>query len=114
MRRSDILSTANRYVSHDRQADHGAPEDTFGLIARLWNAYLDGDGSPREHGNIDSSDVAMMLALLKVARQRANPAHADNYIDLAGYAACAGELAQGERPADTSDNDSGTGPHKEG
>ena len=33
----------------------------------------------------------MMMALLKVARAAAG-IKADNYVDLAGYAACAGEI----------------------
>lgn len=36
-------------------------------------------------------DVAMMMALLKVARIKAGD-KADSFIDLAGYAACAGEI----------------------
>ena len=32
------------------------------------------------------------MELLKVARANENPSHADNYIDIAGYAACAGEI----------------------
>jgi len=37
--------------------------------------------------------VGMLMCLLKIARQKSNPKHADNYIDLAGYAACTGELS---------------------
>ena len=35
----------------------------------------------------------MMLALLKIARSKASLTHFDNYVDLAGYAACAAEIA---------------------
>jgi hypothetical protein len=34
-----------------------------------------------------------MMALLKIGRIASGQAQADNYIDLAGYAACAGEIA---------------------
>ena len=34
-----------------------------------------------------------MLALLKTGRIASGQTKADNYIDLAGYAACAGEIA---------------------
>jgi hypothetical protein len=34
-----------------------------------------------------------MMALLKIGRIASGQAKADNYIDLAGYAACAGEIA---------------------
>jgi hypothetical protein len=85
MKRADILATASEYVTTDRAATHGDAEDNFRRIAELWNAYLGLD-------DITSIDVAVMLALLKVARIRSNPNHADNWIDIAGYAACGGEI----------------------
>ena len=87
--RADILATASEYVTIDRATTHGDAEDNFRRIADLWNAYLGVD-------DITSIDVAVMLALLKVARIRSNPNHADNWIDIAGYAACGGEIATGE------------------
>ena len=44
-----------------------------------------------------AKDVAMMLALLKVARIH-NGDKMDSFIDLAGYAACAGETVGKEAP----------------
>ena len=38
-------------------------------------------------------DVAMMMALLKIARIKANKGYEDGYTDLAGYAACGAECA---------------------
>jgi hypothetical protein len=38
-----------------------------------------------------------MCAQIKIARLKSNAAHADNWVDLVGYAACGGELAA-ERP----------------
>ena len=89
MKRADILTTASEYVSVDRAATHGDAEDNFRRISALWNAYLGVD-------DITAIDVAVMLALLKVARIRQNPTHADNWIDMAGYAACGGEIATGD------------------
>jgi len=89
MKRADILATASEYVTIDRATTHGDAEDNFRRIAELWNAYLGVD-------DITSIDVAVMLALLKVARIRSNPTHADNWIDIAGYAACGGEIATGD------------------
>jgi hypothetical protein len=34
-----------------------------------------------------------MMALLKIARIATGEPKADNYVDLAGYAVCAGEIA---------------------
>jgi hypothetical protein len=95
MTRSEILATAAEYVTKDRAATHGDAEDNFKRIAKLWNAYLGLD-------IITATDTAVMLALLKAARIRSNPTHADNWIDMAGYAACGGEIAigdQNDRPA---------------
>jgi hypothetical protein len=89
MKRADILATASEYVTTDRAATHGNAEDNFRRIADLWNAYLGVD-------NISATDVAVMLALLKVARIKQNPNHTDNWIDIAGYAACGGEIATGD------------------
>lgn len=85
--RAAILQEALTAVTKDRAATHGKPEDTFGLLAGLWSAYL---GVP-----VSATDTALMLGLLKIARAKGNPGHADNFVDLAGYAACAGELAKG-------------------
>lgn len=88
MKRADVLDTAKAAVTSDRQATHGAPEDTFGLIARLWSARLGIDLRPDQ--------VAVMLIDLKTARAWKNPCHADNFVDIAGYAACGAELAGGD------------------
>lgn len=85
MNRADILDAAKHCVEVDRAATHGDAERTFGLIAAYWSSHLD---TP-----VSATDVATMMALLKLARAKGNQAHADNWVDLAGYAACAGELA---------------------
>lgn len=46
--------------------------------------------------HINAKDVATMMGLLKVARI-ATGYKDDNFVDLAGYAACAGEIAAAER-----------------
>lgn len=91
--RKTILDAAEKCVCHDRQDTHGRPEDSFGDIADLWTAY--------KGVEFDPVDVAQMMILLKIARAKGNPKHADNWIDIAGYAACAGEIA-----ADVYGNDS--------
>lgn len=84
MKREEILAAAQRCVCGDREQDYGSPESNFGRIAALWSVYLGADIYPR--------DVAAMLALLKIARIASGHAKADNWIDLAGYAACGGEI----------------------
>lgn len=87
MNRSDILRTAEQYITKDRAATHGDAEDSFSTIAHYWNVYL------KDKPHISAFDVAMMMALFKVARMQSNGKHLDNYVDLAGYCAIAGELA---------------------
>ena len=89
--RRAILDLAAAAVLHDRERDHGAPEDTFALHARLWNAYLSSKCGVEI--NLSPADVAAMLVLFKVGRIAANPAHGDSWADAAGYSACGGELA---------------------
>jgi len=84
--RTDVLRQAEQCITQDRAATHGKAEDSFGRIGKLWSVWLD-----RE---ITAYDVAMMMTLFKAARAKGNPAHADNLVDLIGYAALAAEMAQ--------------------
>lgn len=83
--RANILDTAKQAVTQDRQATHGKPEDTFGALAKVWSARLGQEVTPAQ--------VCIMLVDLKTCRAWGNPCHADNWVDMAGYAACGGELA---------------------
>ena len=85
MTRKQILETAAKCVVGDREEDYGSPESNFDRIAAFWNIYLGG-------GDINAKDVAAMLALLKIARVASGHAKSDNWVDLAGYAACGGEI----------------------
>ena len=85
MNRAEILEKARSCVCGERQTDYGTPEDSFKAIASLWSAYTGHDYSP--------IDVAMMMGLLKIARIKTGRATEDSFVDLAGYAACGGEIA---------------------
>lgn len=92
--RQRVLKEAERCVCGQREQDYGGPEDSFRLIAELWEPYIRkrivSDGTDV---CIEPHDVAVMMGLLKVARIASNPQHMDNWVDLAGYAACGGEIA---------------------
>lgn len=92
MTRKDILQEALKCVTGDRQESYGTPENSFGIIVDLWNAYLNGKLPPGLTLNLRPVDVAAMMSLLKVARIASGNYKSDNWIDLAGYAACGGEL----------------------
>ena len=85
MNRTETLDAARQAITVDRAATHGEAENTFGLIAAYWSAHLGCE--------VSAGDVAIMMTLFKCARMKANPGHADNYVDAVGYAAIAGELA---------------------
>lgn len=87
MIRGEILDKAKAIVTKDRETAYGSPENNFQRIAELWTAYFDGGFE------FSDEDVAIMMALLKIARIATGNTKEDNYIDLAGYAACAAELA---------------------
>ena len=85
MKRAEILEAARKCVCGEREREYGRPENNFALIGKLWEAYT---GT-----RYSAKDVAMMLALLKVARIKTG-VKGDSFVDLAGYAACAGEIAR--------------------
>lgn len=98
MNRAEILEQARICVCGEREQDYGSPEDNFATIARLWDVYLQA-AHPEllplpGVSTITPKDVGIMMALLKVARIAAGSSE-DSYVDLAGYAACAGEIAGG-------------------
>lgn len=119
MTRLDTLKAAAECVCGSREEDYGSPEDNFRTIASLWNSYLYGAGlmenpTPHVWKGLKPKDVAAMLALLKVARIAGNRPKPDNWIDLAGYAACGAEISAREpkrtakRTASTTDAAGGT------
>lgn len=102
MNRAEILEAAKKCVCGQRVQDYGKPEHNFQTIADFWNDYLDaahpelnlkGVAECMEvSAIITPKDVAVMMGLLKVARI-ATGSNPDSFVDLAGYAACAGEVA---------------------
>jgi hypothetical protein len=91
MNRQEILKAAEDCICRDRNATHGAPENSFGAIARLWSARLG--------IHITPAKAAILLSDLKTVRAWDNPDHDDNWVDGAGYMACGGELAAKDKEA---------------
>ena len=89
--RADILHAAEKCVCGQREQDYGTPEDNFKAIAELWEAYLNKACTRGVNVRVEAKDVAVMMALLKIARIAAGGGKADSWIDLAGYVACGGE-----------------------
>jgi len=99
MTRSEILVNAMRCVNGDREQQYGNPENNFMTIARFWTAYLNASGAGDGASvTIRCQDVAAMMSLVKIARIATGAQKDDNWVDLAGYAACGGELGSGDDP----------------
>ena len=95
MTRKEILAAAEKCVCGQREEDYGTPEDSFGLIAELCMPLIKACVPEGTDVCVLPETVALMMALLKVARIINNPEHLDSWVDLAGYAACGGEIAGG-------------------
>ena len=87
MSRDDILREAAQAVTVDRAATHGNMEDNFSNIAQIWSVRLG--------KTVTAEQVAIMMVDLKTVRAWGNPGHMDNWVDMAGYAACGGEISDG-------------------
>ena len=85
MNRADILQQAERLITGDRAEEHGDASANFAKVAKMWSAMVGVEIAPRQ--------VPLMMTAFKVARAWDNPGNNDNYVDSAGYAALAGELA---------------------
>lgn len=90
MNRTKTLDAALSAVKTRGQA-YGTPENNFLRIARRWNVHLLNRYGARVE--LDQTDVAAMMADLKLARLEETPSHQDSWTDLAGYAACGAEVS---------------------
>ncbi len=86
MKAQETLKIAASLVSGDRAKKHGDMFRSHDLIAKFWSVYLG--------KTIEAHDVACMMALLKIARTQCGETNPDDHIDMAGYAAIAGELVK--------------------
>jgi len=71
-------------VLGDRAIEHGDHVALHQRIADLWSAYLVSWIKPHQ--------VAVLLALMKVARSESNPSNEDNPRDFLGYGAIWADL----------------------
>lgn len=78
--REKLLQEAIHITTGPRNTTYGDPKDNFADIAALWNTYTD--------ASFKSTDVALMMILVKVARLMNKPNDKDGWLDIAGYAAC--------------------------
>jgi hypothetical protein len=89
--RQSVLEQALEIVTVDRNSQYGEPEDNFQTIAELWSVYL--TRRTMLSVELNASDVAVLMALMKIGRLTANKTHADSWTDGIGYLACGAEIA---------------------
>jgi hypothetical protein len=82
--REIFLKEVTGIVTKDRNNVYGPPEDSFKVIAAYWDVYL----KHSKVATVDAADVAIMMALMKMARLTFNKRHRDSAVDAAGYLAC--------------------------
>ena len=71
------------------------------ILQIIWEIYLKTKCvSPSSDVCVMAEAVAMMMALLKIARIGMGTQTEDSFVDLAGYAACAAELAGKQHEAE--------------
>jgi len=102
--RGKVLKKALDIINGERQDMYGNPENSFALIAKYWNAYLndfqkkvlvDHGFDPAGYKLVDMLEprhIAEMMILFKVARMSGQKTSLDNYSDAAGYAGIAGDM----------------------
>ena len=86
--RGRVLHKAAAVVNGERQNEYGNPEDNFAFIARLWSIYAEREYTPH--------DVAIMMALFKIARIKSGTGTEDSYTDACGYVALAADIRLGK------------------
>lgn len=93
--RPSILDDAKKAVEQRREA-YGSPKPNFERIKERWNLHLRQRGllpaSTDPTLAIDETDVAVMMAEVKLARLIETPDHRDSVVDWAGYADCYAEV----------------------
>lgn len=108
-RATEILNAAAVAVGTQRGQQHGEAVGSFTMIGELWRVYLDHADHIRatkgEISRIEAFDVTNMMALMKIARAvYGERTQEDHYMDIAGYAALSGMLANSKTTIRTKHN----------
>ena len=90
--KSPTLKRADDIIHGERQDQYGNPEESFDLIADYWNAYI----LKKTEVCLDAADVAIMLALMKIARMSGQAWKGDNAVDACGYLAILNDRIKSE------------------
>lgn len=92
--RGAVLDEARAIINGDRQDAYGNPEDCFKDIAFLWRWWWGAMAVDRGADPMTPAGVAMMMALLKIAREAHNHKR-DNVVDACGYLGLYNDMIDG-------------------
>lgn len=93
--RASVLDEAKALTTGARNNVYGPPTQDFDRTAGILNAMGYKAHGPKGPGtrDIEPHDIALMVAAVKMSRLVWSPEKRDNWVDLAGYAACGYECA---------------------
>ena len=83
--RATSLLNETAEIIKNRGLVYGSPSVNHLRIAKLWSVYLE--------RAIEPEQVAMCMAMVKIARLIESPKHVDSYADAAAYLAIAAEIS---------------------
>lgn len=90
--REEVLDESRGLICGDRQDSYGSPDVNFKRLADTINGAF---GPTHLKRDFTSSDIALILVLLKVIRQ-VNKSQHDNWVDIVGYGALGAEVDDGQ------------------
>jgi len=88
MHRKEILETALKLTTGDRNKSYGDPVANYRDTAAGWSLIL---GT-----KVTASQAALCMAWVKMCRLKKTPNHEDSFIDGAAYLAIAGQCAEAD------------------
>lgn len=82
----DLLLKHAAGVVANRREIYGEPSDAMNAVAKRWSLTL---GVP-----VNAAQVVLCLIDLKLTRLARDPKHVDSLVDVVGYSAMLGDVAQ--------------------
>ena len=71
-------------ILKNRKGSYGDSKEMLGQVAKYWNIYITSQYKKDNEGKLQGKDVAMMMVLLKIARE-SHKHDIDNIIDMINY-----------------------------
>ena len=86
--REQLLQDVSKIITGDRNREYGEPDQNIGRTYEMLRAYL----GTRSGLELEPEDVCAFAIILKLGRLSHDSSKRDTWMDIAGYAACAGDV----------------------